>query len=67
MEVNSVKKQRSSIYEGGHERQTKKEIEAKWQRLTAHPDKSPKAKSSAIPAGARVIRRRKGRQDLPIV
>jgi hypothetical protein len=44
----------------------KKEIEAQWQRLLARTDKSPEEKSSAIPNGVRVIRRRKGSKDLPI-
>lgn len=46
--------------------QTKEEIEAKWQRLIARTDKSPVSKASVIPPGTRVIRRRKGRKDLPI-
>ncbi len=50
--------------------QRKKEIEAKWQELLNQADKSRKAKSptksTSAPAGAKVIRRRKGRQDLPI-
>ena len=44
----------------------KKEIESKWQRLLARTDKSSEEKSSVIPTGAKVIRRRKGRKDLPI-
>jgi hypothetical protein len=48
----------------------KKEIEVKWQQLLARADKSRKAKTPAKPTGvfvgAKVIRRRKGRQDLPI-
>jgi hypothetical protein len=44
----------------------KKEIEDKWQRLLDRNDKSPKERSSVIPTDARVIRRRKGRKDLPI-
>jgi hypothetical protein len=66
MGANSVKKQSSSIYEGIYERETKKEIEAKWQRLLARTDKSPEARSSVISTGAKVIRRRKGKKDLPI-
>ena len=50
--------------------QRKKEIEAKWQELLDQADKSAKTKSEAksnnAPAGARVIRRRKGSRDLPI-
>lgn len=50
--------------------QRKKEIEAKWQELLDRADKSRKAKSptksKGAPAGAKVIRRRKGKQDLPI-
>lgn len=61
-----MKKKTSSINEETYERQTKKEIEAQWQRLLARIDKSIEAKSSAIPSGARVIRRRKGKKDLPI-
>jgi hypothetical protein len=44
----------------------KKEIEDKWQRLLDRSDKSPKDRSSVIPTEVRVIRRRKGRKDLPI-
>ena len=61
-----MKKQSSSIQEGTYERHTKDEIEDKWQRLLDGSDKSPEERSSVIPAGARVIRRRKGRKDLPI-
>lgn len=62
----SVKKQTSSMDEAIFEIQTKEEIEAKWQRLIARTDKSPVSKASVIPPGTRVIRRRKGRKDLPI-
>ena len=61
-----MKKQTSSIYESINERETKKEIEAKWKRLLARTDKSPEAGSSVISTGAKVIRRRKGKKDLPI-
>jgi hypothetical protein len=44
----------------------KEEIEAKWQRLLGRTEKSTEEKSSVIPTGARVIRRRKGSKDLPI-
>jgi len=44
----------------------KKEIDSKWQRLLERIDKPPKTRSSVIPTGAKVIRRRKGRKDLPI-
>ena len=66
MGAKSVKKQTSSINEGINERHTKNEIEDKWQRLLDRSDKSPEERSSVIPTGARVIRRRKGRKDLPI-
>ena len=62
MGAKSVKKHTSSI----NERHTKDEIEDKWQRLLDRSDKSSKERSSVIPTGARVIRRRKGRKDLPI-
>jgi len=44
----------------------KKEIEDKWQRLLDRHDKSPKERPSVTPTDTRVIRRRKGRKDLPI-
>ncbi len=44
----------------------KKEIEAKWQRLMAGADTKSSAKTAGVPAGAMVIRRRKGQEDLPI-
>lgn len=44
----------------------KKEIEDKWQRLLDRSDKSPKERSTVISTDAKVIRRRKGRKDLPI-
>ncbi|MGD9217261.1 MAG: hypothetical protein PVJ84_20790 [Desulfobacteraceae bacterium] len=44
----------------------KKEIEAKWKKLLEGGVRKSPAKQADVPAGAKVIRRRKGQKDRPI-
>ena len=44
----------------------KKEIEAKWKKLLEGDDTKSPVKQADVPAGAKVIRRRKGQKDTPI-